>query len=295
MIMKNYIFNTTQYSAILESYNNIEGGNAKALIRLGKIQMLDGKLVEGHDFVDLVNGALAYFKNKYPDEYTFFRNATIIYVSDLEFCPTMMVDANMVYYINISFLYLPSPYGLGMNMMNVFNILYHEAMHAMLEHIQRMKMWNEHSMQKATWEDMNIAGDLEINTMMVTDKVCTKDFWIKQKGCYDEDVIGRPFETIIEDYRNIVDQFKKEKSISPRSQQQQNQKQNQQRKQQEKIPTTSDWKKGHKEARELIRKLYRKNNRNVSGTLTEIDTITANNNGNIMKSIDEIKGIVSEE
>lgn len=291
--MKNYIFNTSQFSAILESYNNIEGGNAKALIRLGKIQMLDGKLVEGHDFVDLVNGALAYFKNKYPDEYTFFRNATIIYVSDFEFCPTMMVDANMVYYINISFLYLPQPFGLGMDMINVFNILYHEAMHAMLEHIQRMKMWNENSKEKATWTDMNIAGDLEINTMMVTDKVCKKAFWEKQEGCYDDEVVGRPFETIIGDYRDIVNKFKKEKSISPNNKQQNQQ--NQQKKGQEKIPTSDEWKKGHKEARELIRKLYRKNKRNISDTLTEIDDITSNNNGDIIKSIDEIKGIVSEE
>lgn len=291
--MKNYIFNTSQFSAILESYNNIEGGNAKALIRLGKIQMLDGKLVEGHDFVDLVNGALAYFKNKYPDEYTFFRNATIIYVSDFEFCPTMMVDANMVYYINISFLYLPQPFGLGMDMINVFNILYHEAMHAMLEHIQRMKMWNENSKEKATWTDMNIAGDLEINTMMVTDKVCKKAFWEKQEGCYDDEVVGRPFETIIGDYRDIVNKFKKEKSISPNNKQQNQQ--NQQKKEQEKIPTSDEWKKGHKEARELIRKLYRKNKRNISDTLTEIDDITSNNNGDIIKSIDEIKGIVSEE
>ncbi len=290
--MNNYILNSSQYSILLESHNNIEGGNASDLIELGKIRMSDGNIVDGSDFVDVVNGGLMLFKNKYPYEYKYIRNATIIYLLDDLITDTMCVDNKMVYYINVGFLYNKPPFGLGMKSESVFKILYHEAMHSMLAHIPRMHSYNEANSIKANWKDLNIAGDLEINDMMVGDKICDDNFWREQGGCYDPVVAGLPMETIISDFSNVVDKFKsKPQRHNPNknNKNKQDDDNNGNNEKGNKIATSTEWKDGHREGRELIRKLYKAMKRNATATLDEFGDIFLKNGGDMNKVADELK------
>lgn len=281
--MKHYVLNSAQYLALYEGYNNnIEGGNAKELIALGRVRMSDGNIVETRKFVDVVNGAISYFRSTYPYEYKYFRGGTIIYLLDNLVTDTMCVNDKMVYCINVEFLYNNPPYGLGMDAMNVFKILYHEVMHTMLTHVPRMHEYNKKATKKSTWTELNIAGDFEINGMMVADRVCTPDFWKILPGCcYDEKLIGLPFETILRSHKDAVDQQKGEAPpMPPRGGGKQKP---------EKIPTSKDWKAGHREARELIRKLYKDNKRNAKQTLAEIQKLIETYNGDVEAILDDLK------
>lgn len=289
--MKNYILSTSDYSILLENYNNIEEGNAEDLIALGKIKMGDGNIVNGSDFVDVVNGALAYFKAKHPYEYKFIKGATIIYLLDGSLTRTMCVDGKMNYYINVEFLYNKPPYGLGMNANSVFKILYHEAMHSMLEHIPRMSSFNDHASEegkaKKSWNDMNIAGDLEINGMMVDDGICDQIFWAKQGGCYLPETSGLPFETIL----TMNDVLNKEKDLElpdddegPDDDDDNTITENGGKNEKEYVNTSREWKDGHRFARRLIRKLYKKNKRDLEKTIKDIKDMLEKH-GNDMKSL----------
>jgi hypothetical protein len=293
--MKNYIYDSTKYSVLLESYTNIEGGNAEDLIAMGGILMDDGNVVEGSRFVDLVNSALMYFKNTHPYEYKYIRGATIVYLLDDYVTPTMCVSDNMIYCINVGFLYNKPPRGLNMSAIGVFRCLYHEAMHSMLAHISRMHAYNAVNTPKATWGDLNIAGDLEINGMMVSDGLCNEEFWPSIDCWYEKRLIGIPMETIIKDFKFYIDRQKK-----ANAQKQQRQQQKQQQKQQQqnddndqekknKIPTSVEWKDGHRDGRELVRQLYKANKRNATKTFEELESLSKKYGGDMSKVAEELR------
>lgn len=212
--MKNYVLNSDDFSLVNErKRTKNREGNATDLIQLGKIFINDGTedgaIVEGREFVKVVNSALAFFEAKYPFEYKYISGSPVIYLLDDSFCNTMAVDDRGVLYINVGFLYRKAPYGLDMKAGSICNILYHECMHTFLSHVRRSIVFNEkHNDQKLTWKDMNIAADLEVNGTMVVDKVCTENFWELYKGCYDKSVVGLPMESIVANYKNIIDKFK---------------------------------------------------------------------------------------
>jgi predicted metal-dependent peptidase len=212
--MKNYVLNSDKYGLLLEGKGG--AGTTEAMLEIGGIKMPDNKVVDGSEFVKVVNSALAYFEAKYPFEYKFISTSPIVYLLDNSLCNTMCVDGRGVVYINVGFMYYKMPDGLDMDPMNVFKILYHECMHAFLDHIRRTHEYNKVSNEnKLTWRDMNIAADLEINGMMVTDGVCKEQFWKTLKGCYDEKVTGLPMESIANNYKNIIDKFKQTASNIP--------------------------------------------------------------------------------
>lgn len=207
--MKNYVLNSSDFDLVTERNRTNRGGNAEALIQLGRIRMSDNKVVEGREFVKVVNSALAFFEAKYPFEYRYISGSPVIYLLDNGVCSTMAVDDRGVLYINVGFLYNKAPYGLEMQPGSVCNILYHECMHTFLSHVRRSIAFNEkNSDQKMSWQDMNIAADLEVNGTMVVDKVCTKNFWEMYKGCYYDDVVGLPMESIAKYYKHIINHFK---------------------------------------------------------------------------------------
>lgn len=213
--MKNYVLNSGDFTLVTERRMN-SGGNAEALIKLGRILMPDNKIVEGREFVKVVNSALAFFEAKYPFEYRYISGSPVIYLLDDKVCSTMAVDDRGVLYINVGFLYNKAPYGLEMQPGFICNILYHECMHTFLSHVSRCIAFNEkNSEQKLSWQDMNIAADLEVNSTMVVDKICTKNFWEMYKGCYLDDVVGLPMESIAKNHRNLINHFKKQPPIKP--------------------------------------------------------------------------------
>lgn len=298
--MKNYVYDSTKFSVLLESYNNIEGGNAEDIIAMGGILMDDGNVVEGSRFVDLVNSALMYFKNTHPYEYKFIRGATIVYLLDDYVTNTMCVDDRMIYCINVGFLYNKPPHGLNMSAIGVFRCLYHEAMHSMLAHISRMHAYNAVNIPKATWSDLNIAGDLEINGMMVNDGLCKEDFWPSLDCWFEKRLIGIPMETIIKNFKFYIDRQKKAFGEQQRKQQQNRQRDGQQDKQNDqdkndKIPTSVEWKDGHRDGRELVRKLYKANKRNAAKTFEELEGLSKKYNGDMGKVAEELRSRFAEK
>ena len=214
--MKNYVLNSGDFVLVTERNRTNRGGNAAALIQLGRIRMPDNKVVEGREFVKVVNSALAFFEAKYPFEYRYISGSPVVYLLDNSVCNTMAVDDRGVLYINVGFLYNKAPYGLEMQPGSVCNILYHECMHTFLSHVRRSIAFNEkNSDQKLSWQDMNIAADLEVNGTMVVDKICTKNFWEMYKGCYYDDVVGLPMESIAKYYKHIINHFKKQPPMLP--------------------------------------------------------------------------------
>lgn len=206
--MKNYILDSAGYSLLLEGRGG--AGMAEDLINLGRIRMPDGKVVDGMEFVDVVNSAMALFGSKYPCEYSFISDSPVIYLLDNSFCDTMCVDGRGVLYINIGFVYKNPPDGLGMHPKSVFNILYHECMHVFLSHISRTHAYNKgHNKNKLSWKDMNIATDLEVNGMMVIDKVCDSSFFETLEACYAKKVAGLPMEAIASNHKDVIDSFKR--------------------------------------------------------------------------------------
>ena len=214
--MKNYVLNSSDFVLVTERNRTNRGGNAAALIQLGRILMSDNKVVEGREFVKVVNSALAFFEAKYPFEYRYISGSPVIYLLDNRITDTMAVDDRGVIYINVGFLYNKAPYGLEMQPGSICNILYHECMHTFLSHVRRSIAFNEkNSDQKMSWQDMNIAADLEVNGTMVVDKICTKNFWEMYKGCYYDDVVGLPMESIAKYYKHIINHFKNQPPMSP--------------------------------------------------------------------------------
>lgn len=214
--MKNYVLNSGDFTLVTERNRTNRGGNAAALIQLGRIRMPDNNVVEGREFVKVVNSALAFFEAKYPFEYRYISGSPIIYLLDDSVCNTMAVDDRGVLYINVGFLYNKAPYGLAMQPGFICNILYHECMHTFLSHVSRSIAFNKkNSEQKLSWQDMNIAADLEVNGTMVADKICTKNFWEMYKGCYLDEVVGLPMESIAKNYKNIINHFKRKPPVNP--------------------------------------------------------------------------------
>ena len=95
--MKNYVLNSDDFSLVNErKRTKNREGNATDLIQLGKIFINDGTedgaIVEGREFVKVVNSALAFFEAKYPFEYKYISGSPVIYLLDDSFCNTMAVD-----------------------------------------------------------------------------------------------------------------------------------------------------------------------------------------------------------
>ena len=242
------VFNSSEYCSVCES-KAYGGGNATDLIAMGEITMWDGVKKTGQEIVDVVNNALTLFKSKYPYEYMFMRGTPIVYLLNGKMCDTMCVDKRGVIYINVSFLYKAAPSGLGFNAESIMKILYHECMHVLLEHIPRTHKYNEeHNVNKLNWRDMNIAADLEVNSIMVCDKVCDDGFWKKQKGCYDSGVKGLPMETIASLHPDVIKRFRKSANVVPLVQMSQKSNEGQPHGEIIYDDTTPAYKKGHSDA-----------------------------------------------
>ena len=136
---------------------------------------------------------------------------------------------------------------------------------------------------------MNIAGDLEINGMMVDDGICDQVFWAKQGGCYLPETSGLPFETILT-MNNVLN---KEKDLEvpdddgPDDDDDNTITDDGGKTEKEWINTSREWKDGHRFARRLIRKLYRKNKRDLEKTINDVKDIMG-------KHINDMKGLIAD-
>lgn len=185
------IFNSEEYNVLNESH--VENKSiVEAFLKVGPIRMRDGSIHNPSEFVNIVNSALMKFKNKHPWEYKYIQYARIVYLLDGKVTSTMCVDDRGDLYINVEFLYS----FLKMNTNYIMFILYHEAMHNILDHVQRGIKYGKKTNNKLTWTEMNICADFEVNGQMVADHVCKPEEWVELKGCYDPQFKGLTFEMI---------------------------------------------------------------------------------------------------
>lgn len=185
------IFNSEEYNVLNESH--VENKNiVEAFLKVGPIKMRDGSIHNPSEFVNTVNFALMKFKNKHPWEYKYIQYARIVYLLDGKVTSTMCVDVRGDLYINVEFLYS----FLKMNTDYIMFILYHEAMHNILDHVQRGIKYGKKTNNKLTWTEMNICADFEVNGQMVADHVCRPEDWVELRGCYDPQFKGLTFEMI---------------------------------------------------------------------------------------------------
>lgn len=190
--MKNYVFNSNEYSTINESISS-NAGLVEAFLKVGPIRMKDGSIHQPSEFVNIVNAALMMFHKKHPWEYKFIQYARILYLLDGKITGTMCVDDRGDLYINVEFLYS----FLKMNPKYIMIILYHEAMHNILNHVQRSVAYNKKNPKnRLTWTEMNVCTDLEVNNQMVSDHICTASDWYTLHGCFDPVYKGLTFELI---------------------------------------------------------------------------------------------------
>ena len=99
-------------------------------------------------------------------------------------------------------------------------------------------------------------------------------------------------ETIMRHYKFYIDRKKQQyaaKQAKKQQRQQQQQQGDKQKEKNDKIPTSVEWKDGHRDGRELIRKLYKSNKRNATKTMEEIETLMKKYSGDIKKVADELK------
>lgn len=185
------IFNSEEYNVLNESH--VENRSiVEAFLKVGPIKMRDGSIHNPSEFVNIVNSALMKFKNKHPWEYKYIQYARIVYLLDGKVTSTMCVDDRGDLYINVEFLYS----FLKMNTNYIMFILYHEAMHNILDHVQRGIKYGKKTNNQLTWTEMNICADFEVNGQMVADHVCKPEDWVELKGCYDPQFKGLTFEMI---------------------------------------------------------------------------------------------------
>lgn len=206
--MKKYIFNSNEYNAINESLSE-NRTIVEAFLKVGPIRMRDGSVHAPNEFVDVVNAALTKFEQKHPWEYNFIKYARILYLLNGKVTRTMCVDDRGDLYINVEFIYS----FLKMNSNYIMYILYHEAMHNILNHVQRgIAYGKKHG--KLTWTEMNICADFEVNGQMVSDHVCTANDWSILHGCYDQQFKGLTFE-MIADRKNKISNIDTELEWDP--------------------------------------------------------------------------------
>lgn len=194
------VLNTSDFITINESTEENKG-IVEAFLKVPPIKMADGNYVQPSKFVNVVSSAMYMFETKHPWEYQFIKYARILYLLDSRITKTMCVDEYGDLYINVEFLYS----FLKMNPKYIMYILYHEAMHNILNHVERGRKYGEvkGEKNKLTWHEMNICADFEVNGQMVSDRVCSSNDWDILKGCYDTQFNGMTFEMIADNKNKI--------------------------------------------------------------------------------------------
>ena len=192
------------YTPLNESKSLIDG-NTEWILSLGSIKFLDksGKMVEVpcREFVKIVDMALGRIESRFPYISPYIMHSKVMYVPYAGGVhSTMAVDTQKNLWINMPFVYNE----LNMNVDTVLAILFHELMHNVLGHIEKVKekfpIVKRVAMGGMAWEmesiKINICTDMEVNCDMVADGIVSDSFWGKMGGVYDKDYTGKMWEQI---------------------------------------------------------------------------------------------------
>lgn len=193
------------YHPINESRSLIEG-NTEWILSLETIRFIDIKTKEEvevpcRDFIKLVDMALGRIESRYPFISPYIMHSKIMYVPYSDgMHDTMCVDSRKNLWINMPFVYNY----LNMDIDRVYGIIFHELMHNVLGHLDKIAkkfpIAKRLAMGELAWDlelkKINVCTDMEVNCDMVADDVVTETFWEKLEGVYDKKYTGKMWEQI---------------------------------------------------------------------------------------------------
>jgi len=133
--------------------------------------MWDGQVIKPSTVLNVVEDALMAIRDDWPYWYSHLLDYHIIWANDAMGVGTMAVDKNLNLYINPVFV----QYYLKGTGEFVQFVLMHEMMHVVFRHVARSINFLENTPLDRTWDDTNLAGDLEINTFLVSLAAITKE------------------------------------------------------------------------------------------------------------------------
>ena len=162
-----------------------KGPDGKIIPAQPIIRFKNGKSVTPQEIVDVVQDAISYLKDQYRRTF-YFANHTmsIIYLPHSNIYRTMAVDKHMNMYINAGFVYN----SLKMDPLLVAAVIMHEVFHVVYNHIERSENWLSSKgkpVTQSTWDDTNLAADVEVNQTLVKIKLITEERLVNEiRGIY---------------------------------------------------------------------------------------------------------------
>ena len=233
----------------------------KSFMNMGEIKLSNGESLNPKDIVDVVNKAISWLAEEFRTYYSFAQDSNIIYLVNDPNCTTMCVDESMNIYMDVLFIYNQ----LEMNPQYVATVIMHEIFHIIYNHIERGKNWlsaQGKPINKETFFDTNLAGDVEVNTTLINKNFIDKETFINKLGALflnktNNDRTNLPMEDILENEKlmNIL----REKVHNPQNNQNgQNQNGQNQQDQKEHVKTSKEWDNGYKSGWDKIVELIDK-------------------------------------
>lgn len=262
----------------------------KAFINGGIITFADGTSVHPKEIVNAVNEALTYLADQYARTFKFGNRLNIIYLAHSTKFKTMAVDQYMNLYMNAGFIF----HTLKMDKHLIAAVIMHEVLHVLFNHIERGKNWlgaKGKSITNATWNDNNLAADVEVNQTLVRLGIIDENNLINTiHGMYllnlEDDQRGSrtnviPMEIIL-DNEKYMNKLRSKHPAEP----------DPETTPKENIDTTEEWDKGYKSAWNKLAKLTKKYGyKKVWDKLIESGIINGAGELNTEKDIDDIKAL----
>ena len=159
--------------------------NGKTIPAKPIIRFNDGGSVTPQEIVDVVQRAIGYLRTQYKRTF-YFANKTmnIVYLPHSKKYQTMSVNKNMVMYLNAGFVYNT----LNMDYRLIAAVIMHEVFHVIYNHIERGENWlsaKGKQITKSTWNDTNLAADVEVNQTLVKVHMITESELVNNiRGIY---------------------------------------------------------------------------------------------------------------
>lgn len=249
----------------------------KAFINGGTITFEDGKTVDPREIVNVVDSALTYLNDQYRRTFQFGNRINIIYLAHSKIVDTMAVDKHLNLYINAGFVY----HTLMMDKHLVAAVIMHEILHVLYNHIERGKNWlgsQGKQINTVTWNDTNLAADLEVNQSLVHMSIIEEDTLINTiKGIYLKNTGGASNVMCLEQILLDADLMDKLRAMHPETP-------DPEHGPQPPVKTTGEWDQGYTEGWNKLARLIKKYGyRTVWDKLLEAGVI--NGTGEIPKNV----------
>lgn len=216
------------------------------------IRFADGGSVTPQEIVDVVQDAISYLKTQYRRTF-YFANHTmnIVYLPHSKKYKTMAVNKSMTMYLNAGFVYN----SLKMDPLLIAAVIMHEVFHVVYNHIERSENWlsaKGKSVTKSTWNDTNLAADVEVNQTLVKTGIISEDRLVNEiKGIFLSNKHGYHDILTLEMILNNEELMNELRAMHPVPP-------DPERKEREIIKTSDDWDGGYKDGWNSLGELVKK-------------------------------------